>query len=123
MRGNRIVLAEDDAALALVIEEALQEVGVRSKIASDGRMALTLLREDPAIPLLLTDIRMPGMNGYELVRRTLAEFPELKVVMMTGYAAENPPDEILRAREFRFLRKPFELELLQALILDMFSRP
>ena len=123
MKGNRIILAEDDATLANVIEEALKDVSVGAVVASDGKAALTALRENPAIPILVTDVRMPKMDGYELVTQALSEFPDLKVVMMTGYAEEKPPLEVLKAREFRFLRKPISMGSLQTLIVDLLSRP
>jgi DNA-binding NtrC family response regulator len=123
MKGTRILLAEDDAALACVIAEALNDIAVRTIVAQDGTSALTALRDDPAVRLLLTDVRMPNMNGYDLVKQALVEFPELKVVMMTGYSEENPPDDVLRAREFRFLRKPIGIDALQSLILEMLRRP
>ena len=123
MKGTRILLAEDDAALACVIEDALNDVAIRTIVTPDGTSALRVLRENPAIRLLLTDVRMPHMNGYELVKQALVEFPELKVVMMTGYAEENPPDAVLQAREFRFLRKPIGVDVLQSLVQEMLSRP
>lgn len=122
MKGNRIVLAEDDTTLTYVIEEALKDIGVAALAASDGAAALTLLREN-AIPILITDVRMPKMDGYELVKHALTEHPDLKVIMMTGYAEENPPNDVLKAREFRFIRKPVAMSALQSLIADMLSRP
>lgn len=123
MKGNRILLAEDDITLACVIEEALKDVAVTTIVASDGASALTALRENPTVPLLLTDVRMPNMDGYELVKRALIELPDLKVVIMTGYMEENPPDAVLQAREFRFLRKPISTAALQSLIVELLSRP
>jgi DNA-binding NtrC family response regulator len=123
MRGSRILIAEDDQAVAAVLAEALSEVGVKALLASDGAAGLAALQQDSGIPILLSDIRMPKMDGYELVRRAIRLQPELKVVMMTGYADEAPPPDVMGAREFRLLRKPVDFEALQALIVDMLSRP
>jgi DNA-binding NtrC family response regulator len=123
MRGSRILIAEDDQAIAAVLAEALSEVGVKALLAGDGAAGLAALQQDGSIPILLSDIRMPQMDGYELVRRAIRLQPELKVVMMTGYADEAPPPDVMGAREFRLLRKPVDFEALQALITDMLSRP
>jgi DNA-binding NtrC family response regulator len=123
MRGSRILIAEDDPAVAAVLAEALSEVGVKALVTSDGAAGLAALQHDGSIPILLSDIRMPQMDGYELVRRAIRLQPELKVVMMTGHADEAPPPDVMGAREFRLLRKPVDFEALQALITDMLSRP
>ena len=91
--------------------------------AEDGKQAYELLRKNSGVSLPLSDVRMPNMDGYELVEKALDLRPELKVLMMTGYAQERPPSELMRAREIRTLHKPVDLERLSDLVCEMLSRP
>ena len=86
--------------------------------AGDGVEALELLKANPEIALLVSDIKMPRMDGYALVEAGLAFKPDLKVLLMTGYA-QDPPPAVLRAREIQILHKPFNLERLCALAAEM----
>jgi DNA-binding NtrC family response regulator len=119
----QIIIAEDEAPLRLLLGEMLVQDGLKVLDAADGVAALELVRENPSVTLLLTDVKMPRMDGYALVDAALALRPELKVLVMTGFAQDHPPSAALRAREFRVLVKPFDMGRLSALVGDMMSRP
>ena len=112
-----ILIAEDEAMLRLIAVELLQDAGFEVFEASDGVEALELLKANPQIALLVSDVKMPRMDGYSLVEAGLALRPDLKVLMMTGYA-QNPP-QMLAARDIQVLRKPFNLERLCVLAAEM----
>jgi DNA-binding NtrC family response regulator len=120
---TQVILAEDEAQLRSLISSMLEEKGVKVREAADGVEALQLLRDNPAVGLLLSDIVMPNMNGYELVEASLKLRPELKVLMMTAYAAQQPPPAALKAREIRTLIKPFDPDRMCDLVVDMLARP
>jgi len=113
-----ILIAEDEAMLRLIAVEMLQDAGFEVFEAADGVEALELLKANPQIVLLVSDIKMPRMDGYALVEAGLAFRPDLKVLLMTGYAQEPPP-QVLKAREIQILHKPFGLEQLCALAAQM----
>jgi CheY-like chemotaxis protein len=112
-----ILIAEDEAMLRLIAVELLQDAGFQVFEAGDGVEALELLKANPQIALLVSDVKMPRMDGYALVEAGLALRPDLKVLMMTGYA-QTPP-QMLRARDIQVLHKPFNLERLCALAAEM----
>jgi CheY-like chemotaxis protein len=112
-----ILIAEDEAMLRLIAVELLQDAGFQVFEAGDGIEALELLKANPQIALLVSDVKMPRMDGYALVEAGLALRPDLKVLMMTGYA-QTPP-QMLRARDIQVLHKPFNLERLCALAAEM----
>jgi DNA-binding NtrC family response regulator len=120
---SQVILAEDEKQLRGLIAEMLTAKGVTVSQAADGLEALQLVRNDSAAALLLSDIVMPNMDGYELVEASLKLRPELKVLMMTAYAADRPPPAALRAREIRTLVKPFDPDRMCDLVVDMLSRP
>ncbi|MBU8545934.1 MULTISPECIES: response regulator [Roseomonadaceae] len=80
-----ILLAEDEALAAMAIEEELLAEGYEVVLAADGQAALEAARVRKP-DLLLTDLRMPRLDGAGLIRALRAEMPDLPVVVMTGYA-------------------------------------
>jgi DNA-binding NtrC family response regulator len=103
-----VLLAEDEMMLRMVAAETLQDDGFTVFEAADGVSALEVLREHPEINLLISDIKMPRLGGYELAQGALALRPDLKVVFMTGYTTESPP-EYVRKHAIRTLQKPFDV--------------
>jgi two-component system, cell cycle sensor histidine kinase and response regulator CckA len=120
---TQVILAEDEAQLRALIAEMLASKGIQVSEAADGLEALKLLRANPGALLLLSDIVMPNMNGYELVEASLKMRPELKVLMMTAYPTDRPPPSALKAREIRTLVKPFDPGRMCDLVADMLARP
>ena len=121
--GAPILIAEDEPQLRELLAEKLAMSGIHALQAGDGVEALAALQANPAVPLLLSDIRMPNMDGIALVEAALKLRPELKVLMMTAYPAQPPGDAALRAREIRTLTKPFDPDRMVGLVLDMLARP
>lgn len=121
--GPQVLIAEDEKQLRELLAEALERRNVRVAQASDGVEALEMLEDRSSIQLLLSDIRMPRMGGYDLVEKALEFSPELKVLMMTAYAEDHPPSSVLKAREIRTLRKPFDTDKLCDLVHEMLARP
>lgn len=117
-----ILVAEDEAMLRIVAVEMLVEAGFNVFEASDGVEALEVLKANPQIALLVSDIKMPRMDGYALVEAGLALRPGLKVLLMTGYAP-NPPPTMPKTGGIQVLHKPFNLERLCALATEMTTLP
>ncbi|HVW75841.1 MAG TPA: response regulator [Rhizomicrobium sp.] len=120
MSMGSILLAEDEAMLRVIAVEMLEDAGFKVFEAGDGLEALALLKANPEIALLVSDIKMPRMDGYGLVEAGLLLKPDLKVLLMTGYAGEPPPD-LLRTASIQILHKPFSLERLCALAAEMIA--
>ena len=87
-RGRgRILLAEDDAVVRMIAERGLRAQGYEVLAASDGRAAFELLTSDPSpIDLLVSDVIMPNMTGYELGQAMRERFPDLALLFVSGYA-------------------------------------
>ena len=110
----KILLVEDDEAVAAITTEVLRDLGYEVEQAHDGINALKVLEGDNAVGLVFSDIVMPGgMSGLELARSLRQRYPKLPVVLITGfsqYASEAS------AEGFRVLEKPFRREALSAAI-------
>jgi DNA-binding NtrC family response regulator len=110
-----VLLAEDEPMLRRVVHETLRRAGFVVIDAADGTAGLEILQSDSAIDVLLTDIKMPGLNGYQLAEAGLALRPAMSVMLMTGFADEVIPDAI-REASIPILRKPFNFENLASTV-------
>jgi len=123
--SETILLVEDDDAVRSLTCRLLKNFGYRVKEASSGPQALELWHAHKSeIALLLTDMIMPGhMSGRELVERTLAERPDLKVVFMSGYSGETVGHDtgFLRRTRARFLQKPCHCRTLLQTVRDILN--
>lgn len=123
MTRASVLIAEDEPQLRELLAERLAGSGIGTLQAGDGVEALAALKANPAVPLLLSDIRMPNMDGFELVEAALKLRPELKVLMMTAYVAQPTGAAALKAREIRTLTKPFDPDRMVELVQEMLARP
>jgi DNA-binding NtrC family response regulator len=104
-----IVVVEDEAILREDLAAWLQRSGHRVRSAGEGRKALALLDEEEA-DLVLTDLRMPGMDGLELLDRVQTDHPGTLVMVVTAYASVENAVEALRRGAADYLLKPVEYE-------------
>jgi CheY-like chemotaxis protein len=107
----RILLAEDEEPLRLLLCRALSEAGHAVLAAADGAEALELLtRERGQVDLLLTDIKMPVMDGIALALSAARDYPDLPILLMTGYADQRERAQGLDALIRAVVAKPFTVE-------------
>lgn len=83
-----VLFTEDDTLVRDAITELLRQHGFRALVAQDGHEAIQLLMANP-VDLLLTDIVMPGINGFELARQAKLLRPGLRVLYITGHAEQE----------------------------------
>ena len=111
---KRILLAEDDPAVSYVLQRYLAAAGFAVRAAPDGRSALAMFEAEPA-DLVVTDFRMPGMNGDELILALRARQPGLPALIVSAYA--NEPG--VRIAGVPVLDKPVVAAGLVALVQDL----
>ncbi|WP_025897663.1 response regulator [Sneathiella glossodoripedis] len=105
----RILVAEDEASLREFVQRALVHHGHDVTAVRDGAEALHLLQGEEEFDLLLTDIVMPVMDGIALSLKVAKELPELRILLMTGYAAERQRAYNLDDLIYDVVAKPFTL--------------
>jgi len=111
----RILVAEDEANLRLVLQKELQRMGHDVRVAADGEAALKLL-EESNVDVLLTDINMPNMDGMELLRRVHQRPNPPEVIMLTGHATVESAIEAMKLGAYDYLSKPYRIAELDALV-------
>jgi CheY-like chemotaxis protein len=104
-----ILVVDDDADVREVIAETLEGFGYGVVIAASGEEALPVLAKRDDIRMLITDVRMPGMSGFELAARARRLSTGLKVIITSGYFLPQPIAE-------RFLKKPFRMHELASAV-------
>ena len=120
--GLRVLLAEDEAAVARVATRALTELGCEVTHCEDGLSARDLLREDPdAFDVAVLDHSMPGMTGAEVLKSIRERGCEIPVIATSGYAEDD--DSANAVRPDLFLAKPFDLETLASALDEVRDRP
>jgi CheY-like chemotaxis protein len=113
----RILVAEDDAEVRALVIRALSTHGHEVTAAEDGGEALDILnREEGAFDLLLSDIKMPVMDGIALALTSARDFPALPILLMTGFADQRERAHGLEAIVRDVLTKPFTLPELRAAV-------
>lgn len=104
----KILITEDEDSLRMFVARALRLDGHETAEAADGEQGLEML-EEGEYDLLLSDIRMPVMDGIELAHRASANYPNLRILLMTGYAEQRERADDLSAKIIDVVPKPFAL--------------
>jgi DNA-binding response OmpR family regulator len=113
----RILLTDDEESVRGFVRRALQMDGHAVELAFDGADALDkLIAAEGAFDLLLTDIRMPMMDGIELALAAARDYPALTILLMTGYADQRERAAGLDALIHDVVTKPFSLGQIRAAV-------
>jgi two-component system, NtrC family, response regulator AlgB len=111
----RLLVVDDEKSICSTIEAALKNVGHTVDVADSGEMAITLMRRQ--VPdILLTDLRMDGMSGLDLLGKAREYFPSATVVIMTAYGTIDTAVAAMKSGAYDYMVKPFTPEQLEHLI-------
>lgn len=116
----RILIADDDAMVRDVIEKFLLEQGYSVITANDGSEALRLLRVED-IHLVLSDLRMPGADGIEVLRTAAQINPKISVVILTAYGTLDTALEAVREGAYDYIAKPFVMQQLLLVVRNAYA--
>jgi CheY-like chemotaxis protein len=115
----RVLIADDEESMRLLVARAIAMDGHEIVTAEDGAEALEILnRDNGAFDLLLTDIKMPVMDGIALALAVARDFPRLTVLMMTGFADQRERASGLEAIVHDVITKPFAVADIRTAVAD-----
>ena len=110
----KILIVDDEQFVRDLLEKVLRRRGHDVVVVGDADQALKAL-EAAEFDLLLTDVVMPGMDGFDLLRRVKSAYPQIKVIVLTGYARKQSISDFLLYGADEYLSKPFQVhELISA---------
>jgi DNA-binding NtrC family response regulator len=113
MKKNRILVVDDDHAMRLALSESLESCGYDIVAAENGREALELFKKGK-FDLVVTDMKMPGMTGIEVLRGVKELSPDIPVILITAYGTVGTAVEAMKEGASEFIMKPFSLDDLEA---------
>lgn len=113
MGKDRVLIVDDEAMILDMVAAYVSHIGFEPVTARNGKEVLERLR-DERFPILVTDIKMPEMDGFELMKKVKAEFPDIHIIAMTGHGASYTFTDVVAAGATDYLNKPFSLDEMMA---------
>ena len=117
---KRILIIEDDEEMRSLIKDFVEEEGYEADCVEKGTYAFGKLLKEP-FDLIITDIRMPGFSGLDILPDLRKLKPDVSIVVITAFGSEEVYDKALQRGANAYLEKPIQLGKLSALIHEMFS--
>jgi DNA-binding NtrC family response regulator len=115
MSKKRILVVDDDESLRRVMQMQLEEAGYEVLAASQAQDALALM-EDTTPSLVITDLKMPGTSGLDLLRKLREAYPETTVIMITAFGTVSTAVEAMKAGAYDYITKPVDYEQLMLVV-------
>lgn len=112
---GKIMIVDDQAGIRLLLSELLKREGYVPVPVGNGNQALQIIQEDDPV-LVLLDMKIPGMNGMDVLKEMKKRKPAIKVIMMTAYEDEEIIEGSLRGGALACFSKPFDLRQMIARI-------
>jgi DNA-binding NtrC family response regulator len=120
MKDLKLLLVDDEQEFIETLWERLKMRDLDAKLALDGEQALeAVLAEEPDVMVL--DLRLPGIDGMEVLREIKKTYPNVQVVILTGHGSEKDEEEALRLGAYAYLQKPVDLDGLVTTLRDAFK--
>ncbi len=119
---GRIVVVDDDAGGRQAMSRALRKVGYDVAPFGDGLEALAFLREHPNVALVVTDLKMPGLDGIEVLRRAREMVPDIGVLMVTAFGSVETAVGAMKYGAEDYLEKPVNLEVLRGRVANLVEK-
>jgi len=109
MTKIHILLVDDEADFITTLAERMQLRGLTPQVALNGDEALQMVAKLPPDVMIL-DLKMPGIDGMEVLRRVKNKNPRVEIIILTGHGAEKDEDEARRLGAFEYLKKPVDID-------------
>ena len=111
MKDMKVLLVDDEEEFVKALAERLKMRDLRSDTVFDGEEALSYV-EDQEPDVMVLDLKMPGIDGMEVLRQVRKAYPKIQVIILTGHGTERDEEEAKRLGAFDYLEKPVNLDVL-----------
>lgn len=121
MGKGRILIVDDDDGVREMLADFFGVIGYQSIVAANGREALGLL-EQQDVSLVISDIKMPVMDGIQMLKKIKKEHPDLDVILITGYEPDYSRDSVKEAGASDYICKPFNIEVIERKVRSLMDK-
>jgi len=104
----KVLLVDDEEELVKALAERLELRGIQQEVALNGEQALQIVQDGPP-DIMVLDLKMPGIDGLEVLRRVKRAHPRVQVIIMTGHGSEHDEEIARRLGAFDYLQKPVDI--------------
>ena len=111
MKEMKVLLVDDEEKFVEALSERLQMRDLANETVYDGEQALNIV-DDKEPDVMVLDLKMPGIDGMEVLRRVKKKFPAIQVIILTGHGTDRDEEESRRIGIFDYLKKPVDIEVL-----------
>jgi len=111
MAEMKVLLVDDEQTFVKALSERLQMRDLKNETVYDGEQALSFV-DDKEPDVMVLDLKMPGINGMEVLRQVTKKFPKMRVIILTGHGTDRDEEESRRLGVFDYLKKPVNIEIL-----------
>ncbi len=121
MKQMKVLLVDDEESFVKTLSERLKMRDLENEVAFDGEQAVTLANgEEPDVMVL--DLKMPGIDGIEVLRRVRQQYPHIQVIILTGHGTDRDEEEVRRLGAYDYLQKPIPIDDLVVRIRAAYKR-
>lgn len=121
MSNAKILVVDDEKSIRLTVAQSLEPQGYTVKTAVNGNDALDQLQQE-AFDLMLTDLKMPGMDGMALVEQAIQLHPHLQMIMISAHGTVENAVEVMKLGAIDFIQKPFTPKEIRELVKQVLDR-
>ena len=121
MKEFKVLMVDDEEDFVKTLAERMQMRDLDSDVALSGEQALQIV-EDQIPDVMVLDLKMPGIDGMEVLRRVRKAYPQVQVVILTGHGSEKDEAEAKRLGAFAYLQKPVDIEKLVVTLKNAYKK-
>ncbi len=118
---SRVLLVDDEREFVKTLSERLLLRDLGSAVVYDGESALDVVKDDEPEVMIL-DLKMPGIDGIEVLRRVKADRPNIEVIILTGHGSEDDRKTCMDLGAFAYLNKPVDIDVLSKTLKDAYAK-
>ena len=117
----KVLLVDDEKEFVEALSERLQLRNMETSVVYDGQSALDLIQNNPP-GVMIIDLKMPGIDGLEVLEKVKQTRPEIEVIVLTGHGSEQDRENCINFGAFAYMQKPIDINLLSELLVNAYEK-
>ncbi|HMK52632.1 MAG TPA: response regulator, partial [Thermodesulfobacteriota bacterium] len=113
MNKERVLVVDDEASVREMVSKIINLIGHEVVTTGSGKEALEILKKEP-FSIMITDVKMPEMDGFELMKEVSTQFPNIHMICMTAHGASYTYTDVVGAGATDYITKPFTIDEMRA---------